>query len=79
MALEKSKSKNKDKSLKNKEQLVRNKSNLYYNNSRLKNKKFDKSDMMPSLKNFKKLNNSNKNLNVQSGQKINIIFDYKKK
>ena len=79
MALEKSKSKNKDKSLKNKEQLVRNKSNLYYNNSRLKNKKFDKSDMMPSLKNFKKLNNSNKNLNVQNGQKINVIFDYKKK
>ena len=79
MALEKSKSKNKDKSFKIKEQLVRNKSNLYYNNSRLKNKKIDKSEMMTSLKNFKKLNNSNKNLNVPNGQKINVIFDYKKK
>ena len=79
MALEKSKSKNKDKNFKIKEQLVRNKSNLYYNNSRLKNKKIDKSEMMTSLKNFKKLNNSNKNLNVPNGQKINVIFDYKKK
>ena len=79
MSLEKSKSKNKDKNFKNKEPLVRNKSNLYYNNIRFKIKKFEKSEMMFSLKNAKKLNNSNKNLKAQNGQKINIIFDYKKK
>ena len=79
MSLVKSKSKNKDKGLKYKEQLIRNKSNLYYNNSRFKIKKIEKSEMMPSLQNFKKLNKSNKNLNAQNGQKINIIFDYKKK
>ena len=34
---------------------------------------------MPSLKNIKKLNNSNKNLNLNKVPKINIIFDYKRK
>ena len=79
MSIEKSKSKNKDKNLKNKEPLVRNKSNLHFNNSNLKVKKFDKSEAMPSLKNCKKINNSNKDLISQNGQKVNVIFDYKKK
>ena len=79
MSLEKSKSRTKDKISKNKEQLIRNKSNLLLNNIRFKLKKNEKSEMMPSLKNFKKLNKSNRNLNTQNGQKINIIFDYKKK
>ena len=79
ISIEKSKSKNKDKNLKNKEPLVRNKSNLHFNNSNLKVKKFDKSEAMPSLKNCKKINNSNKDLISQNGQKVNVIFDYKKK
>ena len=79
MSLEKSRSKHKEKNLKNKEALVRNKSNLFINNSHFKVKKFEKSEMMPSLKNCKKMNNSNKDLISQNGQKVNIIFDYKKK
>ena len=79
MSLEKSRSKHKERNLKNKEALVRNKSNLFINNSHFKVKKFEKSEMMPSLKNCKKMNNSNKDLISQNGQKVNIIFDYKKK
>ena len=79
MSLEKSRSKHKEKNPKNKEALVRNKSNLFINNSHFKVKKFEKSEMMPSLKNCKKMNNSNKDLISQNGQKVNIIFDYKKK
>ena len=79
MSLEKSRSKHKEKNQKNKEALVRNKSNLFINNSHFKVKKFEKSEMMPSLKNCKKMNNSNKDLISQNGQKVNIIFDYKKK
>ncbi len=74
----KSKIKEKDKGYKNKEQLIRTKSNLYYNNSCFKYKQIDESDLMPSLKYFKKLN-INKKLNSKNSQKINIIFDYKKK
>ena len=78
ISLEKSISKNRDKNLKNKELLVRNKSNIFYNNNKLKRKKFDKTETMTYLKNFK-LNNSNKNLNNPNSQKINVIFDYKRK
>ena len=77
--LVKTRSKSKDKINKNKELLIRNKSNLYNNHSCFKIKKIEDSDIMPSLKNFKKLNNSNKNLNLNKIQKINIIFDYKRK
>ena len=77
--LVKTRSKSKDKICKNKEILVRNKSNLYNNHSCFKIKKIEDSDIMPSLKNFKKLNNSGKNLNLNKVQKINIIFDYKRK
>ena len=75
------KNKSKDKSNKNKEQLIRNKSNLFNSNhSCFKIKKTgEDSDVMPSLKNIKKLNNSNKNLNLNKVPKINIIFDYKRK
>ena len=77
--IEKSKSKNKNKSSKNKEHLVRNKSNNHFNNSRINIKKLNQKDLAPSLRNFKKLNNTNKNSNSNNMQKINIIFDYKKK
>ena len=77
--LVKTKSKSKDKMSKNKETLTRNKSNIYNNNSCFKIKKIEDSDIMPSLKNIKNLNNSNKNLNLNKIQKINIIFDYKRK
>ena len=79
ITLEKLKNKNKDKSLKNKEQLVRNKSNICYNNKKFRIKTFNKTETMSHLKNFKNLNNSNKNLNNPNSQKINVIFDYKKK
>ena len=73
------KTKSKDKNNKNKEQLIRNKSNIL-NHSCFKIKKTgEDSDVMPSLKNIKKLNNSNKNLNLNKVPKINIIFDYKRK
>ena len=74
------KSKSKNKNSKNKEHLVRNKSNNHFNNnSRINIKKFNQKDLAPSLRNFKKLNNTNKNSNNKNNQKINIIFDYKKK
>ena len=75
------KTKSKDKYNKNKEQLIRNRSNIYnINNSCFKIKKIgEDSDIMPSLKNIKKLNNSNKNLTLNKVPKINIIFDYKRK
>jgi hypothetical protein len=75
------KTKSKDKSSKNREQLIRNKSNIFSSNhSCFKIKKTgEDSDVMPSLKNIKKLNNSNKNLNLNKVPKINIIFDYKRK
>lgn len=73
------KTKSKDKNNKNKEQLIRNKSNIF-NYSCFKIKKTgEDSDVMSSLKNIKKLNNSNKNLNLNKVPKINIIFDYKRK
>jgi len=73
------KTKSKEKNNKNKEQLIRNKSNIF-NHSCFKIKKTgEDSDVMPSLKNIKKLNNSNKNLNLNKVPKINIIFDYKRK
>ena len=73
------KTKSKDKNNKNKEQLIRNKSNIF-NHSCFKIKKTgEDSDVMPSLKNIKKLNNSNKNLNLNKVPKIKIIFDYKRK
>ena len=77
--LVKTRSKSKDKISKNKEILIRNKSNLYNNHSCFKIKKIEDSDIMPSLKIFKKLNNSNKNLNLNKVQKTNVIFDYKRK
>ena len=75
------KTKSKDKNNLNKEQLIRNKSNIFSSNhSCFKIKKAgEDSDVMPSLKNIKKLNNSNKNLNLNKVPKINIIFDYKRK
>lgn len=75
------KTKSKDKNNKNREQLIRNKSNIFSgNHSCFKIKKTgEDSDVMPSLKNIKKLNNSNKNLNLNKVPKINIIFDYKRK
>ena len=74
------KNKNKDKAgSKNKEVLIRNKSNIYNNHSCFKIKKIEDSDIMPSLKNFKKLNNSNKNMKLNKVSKVNIIFDYKRK
>ena len=75
------KTKSKDKNNKNREQLIRNKSNIFSSNhSCFKIKKTgEDSDVMPSLKNIKKLNNSNKNLNLNKVPKINIIFDYKRK
>ena len=73
------KTKSKDKNNKNKEQLIRNKSNIF-NYSCFKIKKTgEDSDVMSSLKNIKKLNNSNKNLNLNKVPKNNIIFDYKRK
>ena len=79
MQLEKPKNKNKDKSFANKEQMVKNKNNLHKYNSRFKLKQFEKVEMIQSLKDSKKLNNSNKNLNARNAKKINIIFDYKRK
>ena len=74
------KTKRRDKvSSKNKEVLIKNKSNIYNNHSCFKIKRFEDSDIMPSLKNFKKLNNSNKNMNLDKIPKVNIIFDYKRK
>ena len=77
--LVKAKSRNKEKTFKNKEILIRNKSNIFSNRSCFKIKKIEDSDIMPSLKNIKKLNNSNKNLNLNKISKTNIIFDYKRK
>ena len=77
--VEKSKSKSKNKSFKNKEHLLRNKSNNYFNTSRINIKKFNQKDLAPSLRDFKKLNNTNKYSNNKNTQKINIIFEYKKK
>ena len=79
ISLEKLKNKSKDKILKNKEQLVRNKSNICYYNKTFKIKKYDKTETTSYLKNFKQLNNSNKNINNPNSQKINVIFDYKRK
>ena len=79
ISLEKLKNKSKEKILKNKEQLVRNKSNICYYNKTFKIKKFDKTETTSYLKNFKQLNNSNKNINNPNSQKINVIFDYKRK
>ena len=74
------KTKRRDKvSSKNKEVLIKNKSNIYNNHSCFKIKRFEDSDIMPSLKNFKKLNNSNKNMKLNKLPKVNIIFDYKRK
>ena len=77
--LVKNKSKSKDKINKNKETFSRNKSNICNNHSCFKIKKVEDSDIMPSFKNIKNLNNSNKSLNLNKIQKINIIFDYKRK
>ena len=79
ISLEKLKNKSKEKILKNKEQLIRNKSNICYYNKTFKIKKFDKTETTSYLKNFKQLNNSNKNVNNPNSQKINVIFDYKRK
>ena len=77
--LVKNKSKSKDKINKNKETFSRNKTNICNNHSCFKIKKVEDSDIMPSFKNIKNLNNSNKSLNLNKIQKINIIFDYKRK
>ena len=79
ISLEKLKNKSKEKILKNKEQLIRNKSNICYYNKTFKIKKYDKTETTSYLKNFKQLNNSNKNINNPNSQKINVIFDYKRK
>ena len=77
--LVKCKNKSKDKINKNKEILLRNKSNIYNNHSCFRLKKLEDSDIMSSFKNTKKLNHSNKNMNLNKTNKNNIIFDYKRK
>ena len=80
ICFEKSKSINKNKSCKNKEHLIRNKTNIHFNNNcRINIKKLNQKELMPSLRNFKKMNNTNKNSHNKNIQKINIIFDYKRK
>ena len=77
--LVKNRKKSKDKIGKSKEILIRNKSNIYNNHSCFKIKKIEDSDIIPSVKNYRNLNNSNKNINIKNVQKKIIIFDYKRK
>ena len=66
---------------KEKEKLMRNKSKskIFNSNSCFRIKKYEDSDIKPSLKDIKKMNNSNKNLHINKPQKFKVIFDYKKK
>ena len=66
---------------KNKEMVIKhkNRSNIFNNHSCFKIKNYDDSDNIPSVKNIKQLNNSNKNMNLNKADKIKIIFDYKRK